>query len=97
MSNISDLIIPLIVLMIISYAIIKKNNVYDDFIEGSKESIVMCLNMFPTLLAMILGVNIFVNSNFLTEILQIFEPLFNVNTYEFIYNLSKASLTVLFP
>lgn len=72
MFNISNLIIPLLVLLIILYGIIKKINVYDAFIEGSKESFPMIISMFPCLLAMILSINILVNSG----ILDIFEKLF---------------------
>ena len=62
MNNISNWIIPSMVLVIVGYGILKKTNVYDDFIEGSKESFSMILNLFPSLLAMILGVNILVKS-----------------------------------
>ncbi len=77
MKYISDLIIPVLVLIIILYGIFKKTNVYDDFIEGAKESIGMSISMFPCLLAMILGINIFVNSGFLNVFLSMFETFFN--------------------
>ena len=51
----SSLIIPLLVLLIILYGIYKKVDVYDTFVDGAKESFEMVLNMFPTLLGMILG------------------------------------------
>lgn len=51
-------IMPLLVLFIIVYSYIKKNDIFNDFIEGSKESIDIIINMFPTLLAMILGINL---------------------------------------
>ena len=60
MQNISQLIIPLMVLGIILYGIKKKINIYDVFVEGSKESYEMVLTMFPCMLAMIFGVNIFI-------------------------------------
>ena len=43
---ISSLIIPLVVLFVIIYAIIKKVPVYDTFIEGAKESFDMILKLF---------------------------------------------------
>ncbi|MBE6138819.1 MAG: spore maturation protein [Firmicutes bacterium] len=73
--NLSNYIIPGIVLFITLYGIYKKVNVYDTFIEGSKESFGMILNLFPSLLAMILGVNILTRSNLLNEVLKIFAPL----------------------
>ena len=64
MQIISKLIIPLMVLGIILYGIKKKVNIYDVFVEGSKESYEMVLTMFPCMLAMIFGVNIFIKSGF---------------------------------
>lgn len=67
-------VLPLLVLIVISYAHKKKVNVYDAFIEGAKESFDMALSMFPTLLAMIFGVNIFIKSNILEGFLHIINP-----------------------
>ena len=78
MERISNLILPLIVLIVIIYGIYKKINVYDTFLEGAKESFDMVLSLFPTLLAMILGVNIFIKSGVLDFILIIFKPIFSV-------------------
>ena len=78
MSTVSKYIIPTIVFVIVLYGIIKKINVYDVFVEGSKESFGMILNLFPSLLAMILGVNILVKSGLLNSILSVFNPLVNL-------------------
>ena len=59
----SNYIMPLIVLFVIIYGIIKKVAIYDTFIEGAKESFDLVFKLFPCLLAMILSVNIFLNSN----------------------------------
>jgi len=72
---ISSLIIPLMVLGIVLYGIIKKVNVYDVFIDGAKESFDMVLSMFPNLLAMILGINIFLKSNLLTSLINFINPI----------------------
>ena len=65
---ISNLIIPLVVLFVITSANIKIVSVYDTFIERAKESFAMVLKMFPCLLAMILAVNIFLKSNIVSEL-----------------------------
>ena len=44
---------------------IEKIEIYDTFIEGVKESIPMILNLFPTFLAMILAINLFVDLIFI--------------------------------
>ena len=75
MNSISSLIIPILVLGILIYGIYKKVNVYDTFIEGAVESFDMIIKIFPNLLAMILGVNILLNSNVLNILEYIFSPL----------------------
>ena len=59
---ISNYIIPLVVLFVLIYAMYKKVNMYDVFLDGAKESFDMILKLFPCLLAMILSVNIFLKS-----------------------------------
>ena len=66
----SDYILPLIVLFIVVYGIRKKVDLYDAFIEGSKDSFKMSLTIFPNLLAMILSVNILVNSGILEDLIK---------------------------
>jgi len=78
MKLISNLFIPLLVLSIVIYGAYKKINVYDSFVEGSKEGFSMVLNMFPPLLAMIFGINIFTNSGLIDEIFTFLKPLFFV-------------------
>lgn len=74
-TTISSLIIPFLVFIVLIYGIIKKQNVYDLFIEGAKESFEMIINLFPSQLAMILGVNIFIKSNIIN---LIFSPMSNI-------------------
>lgn len=78
MSNISNYIIPIMVLIIVVYGILKKTNVYDVFVEGSKESFGMILNLFPSLLAMILGVNILIKSGIVEGTLNILKPIVEI-------------------
>lgn len=63
-------------LIIIIYGYIKKVDIYDTFIEGVKESFSMIGNLFPTFLAMILAVNLFINSGVLNYILSLISPIF---------------------
>lgn len=74
----SRLILPLIVLFIIVYGIIKKVNVYDVFVEGAKESFEMFVSLFPPMLAMIFAINLFIKSNCLNYFLTFLSPLFNL-------------------
>ncbi len=76
MKLISNLFIPILVLVIILHGVLKKINVYDSFIEGAKEGLPMVLNMFFPLLAMIFGINIFTNSGLIDELFVFLKPVF---------------------
>ena len=52
-SYITRSIIPIIVLIIITYGMIKGRKVYEWFIEGAKEGLKVCVNIFPYLLDML--------------------------------------------
>ncbi len=60
------------VLIIVFYGLIKKIDLYESFIDGSKESFKMAYTIFPNLLAMILSVNILINSGFLEWLISFF-------------------------
>ncbi|MGG7059552.1 spore maturation protein [Clostridium nigeriense] len=67
-------IIPIIVVIIITYGMIKGKKVYEWFIEGAKEGLKVCLNIFPYLLAMIIAVNIFREAKLLDILNNIISP-----------------------
>lgn len=75
---ISNLIIPIIVLIVIIYGYLKKVDVYDTFIVGVKESFPMISNLFPSLIAMIFAINIFIDSGFLNFLFNLLEPLIKI-------------------
>ncbi len=77
LTEIGNLFIPLVVLIVIVVAVIKKVNVYDEFIEGAKEGFNMAISIFPYLICMIFAVNIFLKSNILNNIFTIFKPFFS--------------------
>lgn len=60
------------------HGFIKKIDIYDTFIEGVKESFSMISSLFPTFIAMILAINLFINSGFLDYILSFLKPLFDL-------------------
>lgn len=78
MINFSNMIIPLFVLFIVLYGALKKVDVYDSFIEGTKESFPMILTIFPNLLGMIFGINILIKSGLLEFLFSFFGPVFNL-------------------
>jgi len=75
MRLLSNLFIPILVLIVIIYGAKKRVDVYDSFIEGAKEGLPMVLNMFPPLLAMIFGINIFTSSGLIDEVFSFLQPI----------------------
>lgn len=75
MRMVSNMILPLMILFIVLYGLKKKVNVYDKFIEGVKEGMVMGKNIFPYLLGMALATSILLESNILNELYKIVSPL----------------------
>jgi len=75
MEIISKIILPLFVIIIIFYGVKKKVNVYEVFLEGAKEGLVTTFNIFPAVIAMIFAINIFLDSNVLTFILKLLNPI----------------------
>ena len=71
----SKLIIPIFVCIIIFYGLLKKINIYNSFLNGVKEGLSTCFNIFPSILAMVFAINIFLNSNFLEITFSFLKPL----------------------
>lgn len=67
-------IIPLIILFVICYGMIKNIKVYDCFVEGAKEGLTVCYKIFPYLLAMIVAVSVFRESRALDFIMLMLSP-----------------------
>jgi spore maturation protein B len=78
MKYISSSIIPIIVLIVISYGLYKKVNIYDSFIEGVKDGIKTTVGIFPTIFTMILGINILFKSNIINDITIYLAPFFKL-------------------
>lgn len=71
MINISNYILPFIVLIVIIYGYSKKVDIYNTFIDGAKESFPLVISMFPCMLAMILAINIFLKSGILEFLMNL--------------------------
>ena len=73
MIYISRLIIPLITLFVLGYAMIKKVDIYDEFLEGVTEGLKMSLDIFPSMFAIIISVTVFVKSNLLNDLINLID------------------------
>ena len=72
------MIIPFIVLFVTLYAFFKKVDVFDSFLEGSKEGLIIIKKMFPSILGMILAINIFTSSGAINYLLSFLKPIFSL-------------------
>ena len=77
MNLISKIVIPLFVLFIIINGVKKRVNVYDSFLEGAKEGLILVFHITPTVIAMVFAVNIFLDSNFIDGMLGFLKPIFD--------------------
>lgn len=76
-SSIGNYFIPGVVLIVMIIAIIKKVNVYDEFVDGAKEGLSMSISIFSYLIGMIFGINILLKSGILNNIFDIFKSAFD--------------------
>ena len=70
MSSISHYIIPSITLFVIVYGLIKKVDIYNEFLEGVKEGLELSLSIFPSMFAMIISISVFTKSNLLNDLIS---------------------------
>lgn len=75
MNLFSKIVIPIFVLFVIFYGFVKHVNLYDSFLKGAFEGLHISFNIFPNVLAMVFAINIFLDSNFVYEVLKVFEGL----------------------
>ena len=74
---ISNISIPLILLLIIIYALLEKKKVFDLFLDGATDGLKLILNIFPTLLGLFLSINILKDSGLINGITNLLSPLLN--------------------
>lgn len=79
LNYISNLAMPLIILIIVFYSLIERKKAFDIFLDGAKEGLNIVLNIFPTLIGLFVAIGALRSSgildliiNFITPILDIF-------------------------
>lgn len=87
---ISQLIIPIFILSIITYAFFKKVKVYDCFVNGAKEGISVTLRIFPYVLAIFIAVKAFQASGAFNLGQEIFRGIFS--TFNLPFEIISISL-----
>lgn len=72
---ISNLAMPIIILMIILYGLKDKNKVFDTFLEGAKEGMGITVSIFPTLIGLFVAIGALRSSGILEKIIYIISPI----------------------
>ena len=65
LSNISNIIIPVIIFYVVAYGLISKSNVYEDFIRGAEDGFKTVIHIMPTLIGLMVAVGVLRASGFL--------------------------------
>ena len=74
----SNLAMPLIILLIIIYGLIEKKAVFDKFIEGAKDGIKIVINIFPTLIGLFLAVGTLRSSGIIDIAIKLIDPILHL-------------------
>lgn len=71
-------IIPVVIVFIIGYGLLKKVSIYDLFLDGAKEGLSTTFQITGAILAMMFAIKIFLGSGFIYGVLGFLAPLFNM-------------------
>lgn len=72
--KISDIIVPAIICIVLIYALIKKVDIFDEFISGAKENIMIAFDILPTLVILMLAIEMLSASGTLTALSELLSP-----------------------
>lgn len=75
-------VIPVILVLLVLFAAIKRVNVYDVFVEGGKESMLLVKDVFPYLAAIFILIELFKTSGLTVYLTKIFEKPFAFSAYQ---------------
>jgi len=75
LSNLSDIIIPVLVFYVVAYGAVSKCNVYEDFVKGAKKGFHTVVGIMPTLVALMVAVGVLRASGFLSFLGKICRPI----------------------
>ena len=74
----SLLILPLFILLILTYGIFKKVPVYEEFVDGAKDGFKVAVTIIPYLVALFVGISMFRASGALDWISNLLAPVLNL-------------------
>ena len=75
---ISSIAVPMTIFLITTYGILEKINVFDIFLNGAKEGMVIVFKIFPTLIGLFIAINLLRSSGVLDLIINLLNPILNI-------------------
>lgn len=73
LTNLSNVLIPLIIFYIVATGLSQKQNIYEDFIRGATDGLKIVIKIMPTLIGLMVAVGILRASGFLVFLSGIFQ------------------------
>ena len=73
----SIFIIPIFILLVFVYALIKKVNTYQSFVKGAKEAIKLTVDILPFIATILIAIQLFSASGLLDSLALATRPVFN--------------------
>lgn len=74
----ANYIIPIFIIFVLLYSIIKRINAYDCFVSGARQAIDLCINTFPYLVAIFAVVELLAVSGISSILSGLAAPIFNL-------------------
>ena len=75
LSYLSEFMIPILIFYIVAMGVCAKRNVYEDFMKGAKDGLLLVVKIIPTMIAMLVAVNVLRASGFLEFFAEFLRPL----------------------
>ena len=75
---ISNVTMPMLILMIVLYGFKNKNKVFDSFLEGAKDGIKTTISIFPTLVGLFVAIGALRSSGIIDMIVNLISPLLTI-------------------
>lgn len=70
----SDLLIPLIICFVFVYALFKKVDIFNEFIQGAKESLIIAVDLIPPLIILLTAIEMLSASGTINAISNLLSP-----------------------
>lgn len=78
MSIFSKLVIPIFVVGVVMYGFYKKVDLYESFLAGAKDGLLITFHIAPAVIAMVFATNLFLNSHFIDFAFRFLHPLLKI-------------------